>query len=120
MSMPKGVKLKKPKVSRPRSRKMPLTIMLGVVATRVIMPLISAARASGMSSRLGLIRVFSATERVMGIYMAAVAVELMNATTEAAAPIIVSRSRASSPAPWENDDLIPQWAHTREINTSRR
>ena len=52
-------------------------------------------RARGMSSRLGLIRVFSATESVIGINMAAVAVELMNAPTEAAAPIIMSSSLGS-------------------------
>ena len=42
-----------------------------------------------------MIWVFSATESVMGIKMAAVAVELMNAPTVAAAPIIIVSRRVS-------------------------
>ena len=108
--MPNGVKLKKLKGSMPRLRRALLMTMFGVVATSVIMPLMSAAAARGMSSRRWLRPAFSATARVMGMKMAAVAVLLMNEPTRAE-PAMSRTSRRTSLVPPRSMMASPmRWA----------
>jgi len=74
---PNGVKLKKRKPSSPRRTNSLLTTRLGAVATNVIMPLIKAAKLSGIINRLGGVLVWCEIRIVTGMKIAVTAVELI-------------------------------------------
>ena len=72
--------------------------MFGGVATRVIMPLISPAKPSGIISREGEIFIRAETLSTTGIKMATTPVELINAPSPATLTIR-NTSRRVSPEP---------------------
>ena len=74
---PNGVKLKKRKPSTPWRSSSLLTTRFGAVATSVVMPLISAAKLSGIISRPGPMPVLCAMRSATGMKMAVTAVELI-------------------------------------------
>ena len=80
---PNGVKLKNWKPVGAAGGELALTTRFGAVATRVIMPLISAATLSGIISRLGAVPVFWAMRSTIGMKMATTPVELITAPSPA-------------------------------------
>ncbi len=74
---PNGVKLKKLKPCAPCRISSAFTTRLGAVATSVSMPLISAAKLSGIISRPGDMSRFCAMRSTTGMKMATTAVELI-------------------------------------------
>ena len=74
---PNGVKLKKPNPCAPCRISSALTTRLGAVATSVSIPLISAAKLSGIISRFGAVPRFCERRSATGIKMATTAVELI-------------------------------------------
>ena len=84
---PIGVTLKKLKPCSPSRSSSLLTTRLGGVATRVIIPLISPAKLSGIISREGEVFIRAETLRTTGMKMATTPVELINAPNPATVSI---------------------------------
>ena len=80
---PIGVTLKKLKPCSPSRKSSLLTTRLGGVATRVIIPLISPAKLSGIINREGEVFMRIDTLSTTGIKMATTPVELINAPNPA-------------------------------------
>ena len=72
-----------------------MTTRFGAVATSVSMPLISAAKLSGIISRLGASPIFWQIRRTTGMKIATTAVELIIEPSPATAAISRTRRRVS-------------------------
>ena len=106
--MPTGAKSSTPKPGMSWPRRMPLTMML-VVVKRVAMPPKIVAKASGMSSRAGLIRFRRARPDMAGNRMAAAAMLFMTRDRVAPASMMTITSRLSLVPPTRSRSR-PAWS----------
>lgn len=90
-----GVKSKKAKPSSPARRSSLLTTRFGGVATRVSMPLMRPAKASGISRRRGETFMRLAIPSTTGMKMATTPVELITEPSPATASISSTSRRVS-------------------------
>ena len=97
MTVPNGVKLKKPKPAKPARCSAASATRFGAVPTSVSMPLINPAKLNGIISRPGDNFCRSATSRTTGMKIATTPVELISEPSNETASMSSTSSRASLP-----------------------